>query len=436
MTPASVTANRGALWAWAAFDWANSSFPTVITTFVFGAYFTKAVAATPEIGTALWGQAMALTGLLVALASPLLGAIADQGGRRKPWIAAFTLLCILATAGLWFVIPDPSAVPLALGLVVLASIGAELGTVFYNAMLPDLADRAHYGRWSGWGWGIGYAGGLACLTAALFGLVQADPPPFGLDPGQAEPVRATALLVAVWFAIFAIPLFLVTPDRPATALPWRRAVAGGLKTLSATLANARRYRTILRFLLARMLFTDGLNTLFAFGGIYAAGTFGMDLPEVIQFGIAMNVTAGLGAAGFGWLDDRIGAKPTIVIALIGLIGFGSALLVVESKLWFWLLGLPLGLFVGPAQSASRSLMAHLAPAEMRTEMFGLFALSGKVTAFLGPAVLGWVTLAADSQRAGMATIIAFLLAGLLLLLPVRVPKSEKEGCVVAIADGD
>lgn len=255
--------------------------------------------------------------------------------------------------------------------------------------------------------------------------VQAKPPPFGLDPDQAEHVRATSLLVAAWFALFALPLFLFTPDRAPSGLPFRLVVANGLRALAATLANIRRYRTIMHFLLARMLFIDGLNTLFAFGGIYAAGTFGMSLAEVIQFGIAMNVTAGLGAAAFGWVDDRIGAKPTIVIALIGLIVFGSALLVVESRLWFWLLGLPLGLFVGPAQSASRSLMAHLAPEALRTEMFGLFALSGKITAFLGPAVLGWVTLAADSQRAGMATIIAFLLAGLLLLLPVKMPGRGK-----------
>ncbi|MBW7852393.1 MAG: MFS transporter [Rhodospirillales bacterium] len=425
MTGHASTVDRRGLWAWAAFDWANSGFPTVITTFVFGAYFTKAVAPTPELGTALWGQAMAMAGLIVALASPVLGAAADQGGRRKPWLGAFTALCVACTAGLWFVVPDPAAVPLALALVVVASVGAELGNVFYNAMLPDLADRDHYGRWSGWGWGIGYAGGLTCLAISLFVFVQAKPPPFGLDPDQAEHVRATSLLVAAWFALFALPLFLFTPDRAPSGLPFRLVVANGLRALAATLANIRRYRTIMHFLLARMLFIDGLNTLFAFGGIYAAGTFGMSLAEVIQFGIAMNVTAGLGAAAFGWVDDRIGAKPTIVIALVGLIVFGSALLVVESRLWFWLLGLPLGLFVGPAQSASRSLMAHLAPEALRTEMFGLFALSGKITAFLGPAVLGWVTLAADSQRAGMATIIAFLLAGLLLLLPVKVPGRGK-----------
>jgi UMF1 family MFS transporter len=198
----------------------------------------------------------------------------------------------------------------------------------------------------------------------------------------------------------------------------------GLVTLVNTLCNIRRYAQTARFLLARMIYIDGLNTLFAFGGIYAAGTFGMALEEVILFGIAINVTAGIGAACFAWLDDNIGPKRTILIALGGLIWFGGALLLASGKVWFWALALPLGLFVGPAQAASRSFMARLAPPHMRAEMFGLFAFSGKVTAFLGPLFLAWATLAFDSQRAGMATIIVFLAVGFVLLLPLRDPGRE------------
>ncbi|MBF0375161.1 MAG: MFS transporter [Alphaproteobacteria bacterium] len=415
----SVRTSRGGLVSWCLYDWANSAFPTVITTFVFAAYFTQAVAPSPETGTALWGEAMALAGLIIALASPALGAIADQGGRRKPWLAAFTGLCVVATASLWWVAPQPGAVPLALLALVLGTVGVELASVFYNAMLPDLVTKGRYGRLSGWGWGIGYAGGLACLVVALFGLVQAEPPPFGLQKADAEHVRATAPLVALWFAVFALPLFLFTPDTPCTGMPAGQAVRRGLASLMATLRGVRRHRQIVRFLVARIFYIDGLNTLFAFGGIYAAGTFGMDIAEIIRFGIAMNVTAGLGAFAFGWFDDRVGPKATIVVSLLGLVLLGGGLLVVETKAWFWTLGLPLGLFVGPAQSASRSLMAHLAPEELRTEMFGLFALSGKITAFAGPAILGWVTVVSGSQRWGMATILISLVIGLAILLPVK-----------------
>lgn len=193
----------------------------------------------------------------------------------------------------------------------------------------------------------------------------------------------------------------------------------GLRELKTTFMQVRQYGDIVKFLIARMIYTDGLNTLYAFGGIYAAGSFGMELNEIIIFAIGMNVTAGLGAAAFGWVDDAIGPKKTIMIALVGLSVLSAALLVVEGKTLFWAFGLPLGLFVGPAQAASRSMMARLAPPQLTTEMFGLFAFSGKATAFLGPALLGAVTAVFDSQRAGMATILVFFVVGMILL--ARVP---------------
>ncbi|MEO5335401.1 MAG: MFS transporter [Magnetospirillum sp. WYHS-4] len=412
-------ARPSGLVAWAFYDWANSAFPTVIATFVFAAYFTQAVATDSIAGTAQWGYAMSASGLAVALLAPLLGAVADHGGRRKPWLAVFTLLCVGMTALLWLTRPDPADVLWALVLVGLANVAFEMGMVFYNAMLPDLAPPERIGRWSGWGWGLGYGGGLACLALALVGLVQAETPWFGLDKAQAEPVRATALLAALWFGLFSLPLFLLTPDRAGTGLSVAEATRRGISSLAATLKRAREYRTALRFLLAHMIYTDGLNTLFAFGGVYAAGTFGMDFQELILFGIALNVTAGIGAALFAFADDRFGPKVVIVVSVAALILLGGALLAVESKALFWAFGLPLGIFVGPAQAASRSLMARLAPAEIRAEMFGLYAFSGKATAFLGPALLGMVTTAFASQRAGMATILVFFAVGLLLLLPVR-----------------
>lgn len=418
--------DRRAVFSWCLFDWANNSYPTVITTFVFAAYFTRAVAETPEQGTFLWGQATGLAGLAVALTGPVLGAIADRAGARKPWIFWFSLVCIAASAALWFVEPTSDHIPRALLLVAVAALGYEYAGIFYNAMLPDLAGNGRTGRLSGWGWAAGYGGGLLCLVVALFALVQADPPPFGLDPELAEPVRATALLVALWYLVFMVPFFLWTPDRPRTGVPMAQAAREGLAELRRLLRDIRQYGTVVRFLLARMFYTDGLVTLFAFGGIYAAGTFGMSFAEIIQFGIAMNVTAGLGAFLFAWVDDWIGPKRTILITLLFLIGFGFAVLLVESVMWFWILALTLGLFVGPAQAAGRSLMARLAPVGKEAEMFGLFALSGKATAWAGPMLLGWATFAFDSQRAGMATILAFFVVGLLILLPLKEPPARRD----------
>ncbi len=416
-------ADRRAILSWCLYDWANSAYPTVVTTFVFGAYFTKAVAVSPEAGTAAWGYAVGTAGFAVALLGPVLGAVADQAGRRKPWLGVFTAGGALTTALLWFTLPDPDFVVWALVFVALSSIAFEFGMVFYNAMLPDLVGPDRVGRVSGWGWGLGYVGGLACLVIALFGFVQADPPLFGVSTEAAGHVRAVTLLAAAWFALFALPLFAFTPDRPALRLGVGRAVGEGLAALRGTLREIRNYAAIVRFLVARMFYSDGLVTLFAVGGIYAAGTFGMSFGEVIQFGIALNVTAGLGAFAFAWADDRLGAKPVIVIALLALIALGAAALAVTDKAAFWAIGMALGVFVGPAQAASRSLMARLAPADMRTEMFGLYALSGKATAFLGPLAFAFATDLFDSQRAGMATILVFLALGLLLLLPVREPRT-------------
>jgi MFS transporter, UMF1 family len=419
-----LAASPRAVVAWCLYDWANSAYPTVILTFVFATYFTQAVASDTIVGTAQWGFAMTVSAFAIAVLSPVVGAIADQTGRRKPWLASFTALAVVGTASLWWVKPNVSFAPLALVLIAVSNVGFELGTVFYNAMLPELVEKSRLGRLSGWAWGIGYAGGLVCLVVALFAFIQPAVPPFGLSKAAAEHVRATALLAAAWFAVFSLPLLLWTPDRPRTGAPIGQATRDGVRALVATLRHIRSYRACALFLVAQMIYTDGLNTLFAFGGIYAAGTFHMALDEVLMFGIALNVSAGLGSASFAWVDDRVGSKTTISIALIAVIVLGAALLLVEAKAAFWVLGVAIGAFFGPIQAASRTFMAHLAPEAMRTEMFGLYALTGKATAFLGPLLLGWVTLAFDSQRAGMATVLAFFAVGLWLLTKVPAPNER------------
>jgi UMF1 family MFS transporter len=299
-----------------------------------------------------------------------------------------------------------------------ATLAFELGTVFYNAMLTSVAPRAMLGRVSGIAWGMGYAGGLVCLMVALFGLIK-PVVSLGLDAASGEPVRAVALLVAAWTLLFGWPVLVALPD-PAGARPgWVAAARGGLAEIWALLRSLPANPQLARFLAARLFYTDGLNTLFAFGAVYAAGVFGMTLDEVILFGIALNATAGLGAAGFGMVEDRLGSKRTVVIALAALMVLSAGLLVVQGKTEFWVLALTLGLFVGPAQAASRTLMARMAPPDEVAAHFGLFALSGRITGFMGPMVLAAVTAASGSQRVGMATILVFLGVGLALLLGVR-----------------
>jgi UMF1 family MFS transporter len=424
---APVATRKTTIAAWCLYDFGNSAFPTVIVTFLFGAYVARAVAPDIETGTAAWGHAMTLSGLAVALLSPIMGAIADAGGRRKPWIAFLSTIAIIATALLWFVRPEPDSLIFALTAVAIGSFGFELALVFYNAMLLQVAPPRLIGRVSGWGWAAGYAGGLLCLAVSLLVFVQGDPPPFGLDATSAEQIRIIGPLVAVWFAVFAIPLFARVPDRPATGRNLVSASIAGVTSLWATLRRVREYRNPAMFLLAQMIYLDGLHTLFVFGGIYAAGSFGMGFDEILIFGVALNVASGIGAVAFAWVDDRLGSKPTIMVGLVALIVLGTAILLIESKTWFYVFAIGIGAFLGPVQAASRSMMAHLAPPSLVTQFFGLAALAGKATAFLGPMLVAWLTLAFSSQRVGMATIPILLSLGLAVLVTVRVPPKEAPG---------
>jgi UMF1 family MFS transporter len=415
-------ASRLGLASWCLYDWANSAFPTIITTFVFSVYFTRAVADNPVDGAVQWSHSVTAAALAVVLGAPALGAIADRLGRRKPWLLAFTALTTAGTLALWLVKPSPSYVLAGQVLYATAATFYGFAMVFYDAMLRSITPAGYIGRMSGWGWALGYGGGLASLVLALVLLVDADPPPFGLARESYEHVRATSVLAAAWFGLFAIPLFLFTPDRSPTGNSVRNAVQTGLRSLATTMRQLLTNRAIARFLLAHMFYTNGLNTLFAFGGIYAAGTFQMSFSEVLTFGIALNVTAGLGAAGFAWVDDLIGSKKTVLVALAALSALGLALVLVESRPVFFILGCLLGIFVGPAQAAGRALMARLAPKELETEAFGLYELAGKVTVFAGPLLLGLATDLFRSQRAGMSTILLFFVAGIVILLPLREPR--------------
>lgn len=409
-------------WSWALYDWANSPFTTLIITFIFPAYLQNALVGDPVAGQSVWGYAISASGLFIAALAPFLGAIADASGRRKPWIFVFTATCVLGSALLWFAEPSPAWLAFSLACVVTANIGFEFGVVFNNAMLPDIVPEERLGRLSGWAWGLGYAGGLVALVVALIVFIWPEQPPFGLDRGSAEHVRIVGPLVALWLAIFSLPLFLFTPDRPPFGRGVAQTVRFGFSETRLTLAEIGKNRSIAMFLLAHMIYADGLITLFAFGGVYAAGAFGLTLAEVVTFGIVLNVAAGMGAFAFAWVDDWLGSKRTIIVALIGLIAASIVAVTATTLVWLWIAGICIGLFVGPAQAASRSLMARLAPAEKRASYFGLFALSGKATAFLGPAIVAFATTTSGSQRVGLAAVLVFFAIGLLTILPVREPR--------------
>ncbi|MBM3554513.1 MAG: MFS transporter [Alphaproteobacteria bacterium] len=411
--------------SWALYDWANSPYTTLIVTFVFSAYFAKGVVGNEVEGQALWGYASAIAMACVATLSPIFGAIADVGGRRKPYLAAFTALCVVGSFLLWYAAPSRDWIVPAMIFFIIGNLGFEFGTVFYNAMLPDVAPKSRLGRLSGWAWGLGYMGGLAALVLALVVFVQAATPPFGLDKATLEHVRIVGPICGVWLALFSLPLFLWTPDRPATKLPVAVAIRKGLAHLVDTLKHIARYKNMLRFQIASMLYLDGLVTVFALGGIFAAGVHGMTLAEVIQFGIALNVTGGIGAFCFGWLDDKLGSKRAAQFAVFGLFVSAAIAVLAPDRTLFWVGGLLFGVFAGPTQAASRSMVARIAPPDLRTEFFGLYALTGKATAFSGPALVALVTDLSGSQRIGISVVAVYFIVGLALLALVQDPGRAK-----------
>ena len=408
------------------YDFANSGFTTLVVTFIYATYFTKAIAPDEVSGTQLWSFGITLSALVVALLSPWIGVMADLGGYRKRFLLISTLVCVLGSIVLYF--PTPGQVQFALWTFVVANIAFEIANVFYNSYLPTLTTPHQMGRLSGYGWALGYVGGLACLIIGFFLLVKPEPPLFGLSAATGANVRATNLLVAGWFALFSLPLFVWMRDRVSShRLPILQLMRSAGSELQQTFNHIRRYRQVFRLLLARLVYNDGLITIFAFGGIFAAGTFGFTTPEIFYFGIALNVAAGVGAYVFGFVDDRLGGRSTVLLSLVGLIAAAILAVTTQSRVGFWIAAIGVGLLAGPNQAASRSLLGRFAPAHHESEFFGFYACSGKFTAFLGPLLLGQFTVLFNSQRAGMAIVIVFFLVGGLLLLRVN----EAEGIAVA-----
>ncbi len=443
-------ASKRAIWSWMLFDWAQQPFHTLVITFVFAPYFAAHVASNSAEGQELWGYATGIGGLLIALGSPVLGAIADASGPRKPWIAGFSVLGILGCWMLWYAAPGMSDLTWVLFWIALAVFGMEFAAVFNNAMMPTLVPRAELGRLSGSAWGLGYVGGLITLVVVLGFLSASETtgrtllgfaPLFGLDPVAHEGDRASGPFTAVWYVVFALPMMLFTPDvvRRSTA----GAVRKGLARLWETLRSLPKERSYFSFLMGSMFYRDALNALYTFGGIYAAGVLGWSIIQIGIFGILANITGAVGAWLGGIADQRHG--PKTVVAWSALLLTACCIIVISTTqtqvlfvtvaapgtasglpdITFYVAGALIGAAGGSLQAASRTLLVDQVDRDRVTEAFGLYALSGKATTFIGPLSIAFATAffaseafglsSQDAQRLGVTPIIVLFLIGLVLL---------------------
>ena len=448
--------DRG-IWGWMFFDWAAQPFFTVVTTFIFGPYFVSRMASNPAVGQAAWGYAIAVAGLFIAMLSPVLGSIADQTGGRKPWIAGFAVLQIASMSLLWLAAPGSPLLPILI-LFSLASVAAEFSIVFNDSMMPRLLSEREIGRVSNLAWGLGYVGGMIVLIFVV-AFIAGSPitgqtilglhPLLGLDPARGQDARITGPIAAAWYFLFILPMFFFTPDAER-GLPIGTAVGKGLRELGSSLNEVRRKPGIFRFLLARMTYQDGVNALLALGGAFAAQMFGWTITEIGLYGIILNVVAIFGCLAASRLDQALGSKSVVILALIllavatvgmistgpgyalfGLLDLGTThsggLFGTPAEKAYILFGLLVGLAFGPVQASSRSYLARSVSAAEAGRYFGIYALAGRATSFVAPLAVAAITQLSGSPRLGMAAIVFFLIGGLALLLPVPYPASKPGG---------
>ncbi len=437
--------------SWVLFEWGRNPYVLVITIYIYATYFSRDIVGDPVRGQALWAEIQGFAGLGVALLAPFLGAIADAGGRRKPWILIFSIMLAASTAMLWFGEPMGLGLGLAgIGAVIaLGHIAYDGSLVFHSAMLPSIVPGPRIGTWSGLGLGLGNVAGIVLLLIVLVFFYLPAEPLFGLDKVAHEHERIVGPLCALWFALFSIPFFLFTPDRAPSGLPVGEAVRKGITSVVRTLKSLGHYRNVGAFLGSRMLYNDGLNVMLSFGGVYAVGVFGWSEIESAIYGIIVSVFAAIGGLLGGRLADRIGTKRALQLSLTGvIIGALGSLGFAPDRIFFVVPYVPgtavvdlpvfrtapellyiatvmlIAICLVATYANSRAMMARIAPQQRMTEFFGLYALSGEATAFLAPAAIAVVTSATGSQQWGMVTTSGFLALGLIGLCFVREERAE------------
>ena len=436
------------VFGWMMFDWASQPYNTLLLTFIFGPYFASAVMDDPVQAQSMWGFAIGASGFVIAVLAPILGAFADTSGRKMPWIWLFSGLYVLGSAALWLAVPGMDDVTFILLLFCLGLIGMEFATIFTNAMLPTLGDRAEIGKISGSGWAMGYAGGVVALVLMLLFLAENEAgvtllgtaPAFGLDAAAREGTRFVGPFTALWYVVFMIPFFMfvreVRPLTTAAVVP----VSAALSGLWGTLRRLPDRHSFASYLLSSMFYRDALAGMYTFGGIFAGGVLGWSVIDIGVFGILAATTGAIFAWIGGRADSRFGPKPVILVCIVTLLVvsicivgtsreaiFGISLAegsTLPDK-FFYVLGATIGAAGGCLQAASRTMLVRQADPERMTEAFGLYALAGKATAFLAPILIGVVTLFSESQRIGVAPVIGLFVLWLVLMSWVK-PDGEFE----------
>jgi MFS transporter, UMF1 family len=416
---------RRAVVSWAMWDWGSSAYSTIVVSFVFAPYLTNTVGgpdAALGLSGATWlGISTAAAGVLIAVLAPVTGQRADEGGRRRASLALFTALVIASTLGLFFVKDAPAYLWLGLVLMAAGSVFMEFAYVSYNAMLHQISTPANIGRISGFGWGSGYLGGIVVLLGAYLLFISPEVGLFGVTDAEGLRYRVLAIVVAVWFGIFAIPVLLTVPEVPASRATPLSYLDSYKKLIRDVRVLFRTDRHVVWFLLASAIYRDGLAAVFSFGAVLAVSVYGLSASGVVIFGVAANVVAAVGAFVGGLVEDRIGPKTIILVSLGGLVVSATVLLFASGSTMFWIFGLALCLWVGPAQASSRSFLAQLARPGQEGQLFGLYATTGRAVSFLAPGLFALFSGAFASDRMGIVGIAVVLLGGGVCMAFVRAP---------------
>jgi MFS transporter, UMF1 family len=414
--PSLHTATRWQIFSWALFDFANTAFYVIVLTVGYPLYFKEIIAQNSSQGDLLWGSAFSISMFLVALFSPILGAVADYGAGKKRFLGIFTAICVLATSSLFFV--HSGMIFFGMALLIVSNIGFEAGLVFYDAFLPEITTVRSYGRVSGYGFALGYVGSLVSL-AAVFPLYAGG---FGMD--NLFNIRLSFIIAAAFFFVFSLPLFFFLPDKQRTGSLKLNFITVGFDRLRSTYRQFPRYRNIARFLISYFIYIDGVNTIIVFSSIFARETLKMDISEIVVYFAMVQTSAIFGSILFGILADHTTHKRTLSLTLLLWLTIVVLVFFIQDKWMFYGLGVLAGLALGSSQSTSRGMMSIITPQEKKTEFFGFYSFFGKASAILGPLVFGFVS-SYLNQRFAILSIGFFLLTGLVLLQ--RVEESATEG---------